>query len=880
MSRRRTRGRSAATSRSPGAAAGRATARRDRPADTPRLPWTTRRHLLRHFEQYADDELAAVTDLSPGQVRAFLESRGAHRTEAQRGRIAKRGPVAAPAPWTPARVREVATRAETRPLDRLDALLLLLMFSASLVLYALTAAHTVTGEDAGELLAAAHGLGVPHPPGYPLWTLLAHGFDRLLPWGTTAWRVSLLSGVTSAAANTVLLAIALKTLRHRAAAWTGAALFAVSLTHWLQAVIPEVYGLNSLLLLSGVLLLVRLRERASPRRLATLAAVCGLGLANHTSAVPVAAVLAVGAVLVAPQLLRRPAVVAGAVIAGLLPLLLYAYLPWASARDPYLDWGNPETLDAFVAHVSRAQYASLEEGRLAAADYASYLERLGVLAASMAEQFGSPWVLLAALVGFYAMAVRQPGPWIVLLAMGWLCTIGITQYSNFSLDREHVYANRIFFIPAWATLAWLVAGGLDTLLLGLRRGRALRASKPAMALCGLGVLLALLPAARHLPRADRSGTTLVADYGKALLDGMGPGALYIPSSDHGTFPVLYWQAVHGLRPDVVVADKCGGIEVAVAARVLSEAELRDLARLSAGERNAEIERRLVERWPGPVYFSKRRLPGDVDRLLEPAGLLFQSMTPEEAAAWWAPADDGGAPPGLAAWDALAHLDLEGARDADEFSVQLVRAGVRYMKGLAQLKGGREEAAFATWAAIDGDLAPLKQVLNNVGSALADLGRADDAYDFFLRALDEDPDYVLALRNAATVLVTMGRHEEALAHLDRALHAEPDARPIRVDRDRVLAHLNERIAALAADAAAPPPGSPWQDALPGHAGHVSDGDELMLLQSAVPHPPTPQMPGGRTSGVVGAPVPPDPVRDILPDLGMAPTHPLDSGGSLP
>ena len=53
-------------------------------------------------------------------------------------------------------------------------------------------------------------------------------------------------------------------------------------------------------------------------------------------------------------------------------------------------------------------------------------------------------------------------------------------------------------------------------------------------IAALAVALVLLPAARHFPAADRSHTTLVADYGKALLDGMKEGALYFPSSDHST----------------------------------------------------------------------------------------------------------------------------------------------------------------------------------------------------------------------------------------------------------------------------------------------------------------------------------------------------------
>ncbi|MFN7971300.1 MAG: DUF2723 domain-containing protein [Acidobacteriota bacterium] len=51
----------------------------------------------------------------------------------------------------------------------------------SLIVYSRTLAPTVTVEDSGELIAAAVTLGVPHPPGYPLWTILAHVFSLGTP---------------------------------------------------------------------------------------------------------------------------------------------------------------------------------------------------------------------------------------------------------------------------------------------------------------------------------------------------------------------------------------------------------------------------------------------------------------------------------------------------------------------------------------------------------------------------------------------------------------------------------------------------------------------------------------------------------------------------
>ncbi|TMQ54271.1 MAG: DUF2723 domain-containing protein [Candidatus Eisenbacteria bacterium] len=65
--------------------------------------------------------------------------------------------------------------------------------------YGSTLAPSVGAGDSGELILAAQSMGIPHPPGYPLWVLLARA-AAVLPWGTVAFRVNALSAVLSACA--------------------------------------------------------------------------------------------------------------------------------------------------------------------------------------------------------------------------------------------------------------------------------------------------------------------------------------------------------------------------------------------------------------------------------------------------------------------------------------------------------------------------------------------------------------------------------------------------------------------------------------------------------------------------------------------------------
>jgi len=99
-------------------------------------------------------------------------------------------PAAKAAPRKPAGQREW-----TEPLKPLfrkaDWLCALFTFAAMWIVYLLTLAPEVTLEDAGELITGAVYAGIPHPPGYPVWTLYSWLWTVLVPVGNMAWRVAL-----------------------------------------------------------------------------------------------------------------------------------------------------------------------------------------------------------------------------------------------------------------------------------------------------------------------------------------------------------------------------------------------------------------------------------------------------------------------------------------------------------------------------------------------------------------------------------------------------------------------------------------------------------------------------------------------------------------
>jgi hypothetical protein len=92
------------------------------------------------------------------------------------------------------------------------------VFAAVLAGYVVTLAPSVTFWDAGELIAAAKILGIPHPPGTPLFVLMGHVWGSLVPIGEFAYRTNLLTAIFSATAAAMFFLLVAQSLRGSAAA--------------------------------------------------------------------------------------------------------------------------------------------------------------------------------------------------------------------------------------------------------------------------------------------------------------------------------------------------------------------------------------------------------------------------------------------------------------------------------------------------------------------------------------------------------------------------------------------------------------------------------------------------------------------------------------
>jgi hypothetical protein len=224
------------------------------------------------------------------------------------------------------------------------------------VVYALGACRTIYVGDSGELVTAVHVLGIAHPSSYPLYVLLGKLWTVALPIGSIAFRMSLFSAAAAAAAVGVLHSVSRRIGLPPLPSLFTALLFAFSPSFWGEANVQRVYSLNALfaiLAIGAAFTWHRTRER---RWLVLAFLLTGLGATNHMFMAVFVVALAAFVVLTDPAILRRPLDLVLAAIAFAAGLLPYLYLPLRSRADPVLDWGNPETLDATLANITRRDF--------------------------------------------------------------------------------------------------------------------------------------------------------------------------------------------------------------------------------------------------------------------------------------------------------------------------------------------------------------------------------------------------------------------------------------------------------------------------------------------------------------------------------------------
>ena len=356
-----------------------------------------------------------------------------------------------------------------------------------LAAYLPTLARGATFTDAPEITTAIHRLGVIHPTGYPIFTLLAHAFTRLLaplPLLVIV-KVELFNALCGVGAALFTAGATARVVQHfaghgppqdrRRADLAGifAGLFVgICPLLWEQVRIAEVYSFELLLVCAAGYAWLRFEISRNNGWVVLAALPMGMGLAHHVTTVymlpagliyllvrkplffaswvtyPVARVVR----LFRPGFMARTDFAGWwafpvACVVGFTPMLSYYYLIWANAHTDAVTWGDIHDWSSLYDHVTGKQY----QGFLKLKDLASYWKRIARLPVIFDEQFLPAGTALF-LTGCVVLWRRS---WRLLVFLGSYLLLNVAHGVYYSVGD---YAN--YFLPAVFCAAVLVGFGL------------------------------------------------------------------------------------------------------------------------------------------------------------------------------------------------------------------------------------------------------------------------------------------------------------------------------------------------------------------------------------------------------------------------------------
>lgn len=422
-----------------------------------------------------------------------------------------------------------------------------------LALYLSTAAPNPWWGDGCELATAAKVLGIAHPTGYPLYTILAHMAIRLLGWMEPGGATTAFNAILLAAACGLMASLLVRARPSRSAgAFLGAAglaaMAAVARTVWEHATLTEVYPLTYFFCLAVLSVAWNAPGRPpGPRRAAALGALMGLASLNHYS---ILSYYPLTGLIVLEWTRRRGWRVRLGYIATTIGCWLamlggYAYLPLRARLNPPLNWGDPRTLEQLRWVLTGGQFRTVNAipGLWQGGPLSGTLRWIGFWGEQW--QQGPQWLGLAlglvivapAIAGLVVLARRRPGlgGGLLMVLVATLC------FSIF----YHIRDIEAYIMPALPAVA---IGWMEAVRFAIgRRGRGLPRWLAAAPLA-----LAALVAAGQYRAIDKSWDTAPTDYAKAVLDALPPGAVVMALGDNSIFSLWYAQTGLGQRPDVTV----------------------------------------------------------------------------------------------------------------------------------------------------------------------------------------------------------------------------------------------------------------------------------------------------------------------------------------
>ena len=438
----------------------------------------------------------------------------------------------------------------------------ILSFLIPFIVYIKTLAPTVSFIDTGELATVCIKLGIAHPTGYPLFTMVGHLFS-LLPFGEEIYRLSFMCAVISSLALVVffnllvfiftefnieentkdkksgLLGGEFNILSVYLISLAGTLALAFSNTYWNIANSIEVYSFHQFFLISIIYVILKAANDIGKKNSRSeiywllFAFLLGLSTSNHLSTI----FLSLGCLYMYFVTYRFNEVsfkrLAIMVIPFLVAFSAYIYFP-IRADNPVISWGYPANLDNFIRHFTGKQFSVW---LFSSTEVTS--KQFGYFVTSFPKEFYYI-PLIIAVFGIFRMFKLQRKLFYFTFLLFAFNVLYAINYDIHDIDS--------YFILAYIVSAIWIAFGISFFLQ--------KFNKINLKIAFASLLIAVIPLIANYSFNDESKNFFVRDYTENVFKSAKQNSLIISTQwDFFVASAIYFQFVKGERPDVAIIDK-------------------------------------------------------------------------------------------------------------------------------------------------------------------------------------------------------------------------------------------------------------------------------------------------------------------------------------
>jgi hypothetical protein len=421
-----------------------------------------------------------------------------------------------------------------------------LLFAAFIYLHNLTV--DVYGGDVGDLVTAAYFHGVPHAPGYPLFTFIGFLLSHLPLAMLTVSKIALISVISSVLTLFFLWKILKQLAFDPLVRMIAISLLAFSYLFWLYTELPEVFALNVMLSFAFLYSSIVFFKTVKYKYFLLTFFLFGLGLTNHQTIILLFPQFLLFLGLRRRDVARYKTRLLFVPLAFLLGILPYIYIPIAASQNPIINWDNASTVHNFIHLVLRQDYGTFSAGAFSQPIWDAKLVILKNFIMTLISCISFPAFGIG-IIGLLFSLKRNRAISLGLLLSFLLTGPVFTIYAGFPVVNSFILgaAERFFILP-FAIYVIFTAYGLWAIKLFFERVFSKKIY--AVVLMSVFFLIPILLFKANYKKTDLSKTFLGTQFGKDYLRNLPKNALLITSGDTKSFNAWYVHFVLGFRPDI------------------------------------------------------------------------------------------------------------------------------------------------------------------------------------------------------------------------------------------------------------------------------------------------------------------------------------------